>query len=182
MVNTLIELGRNRPPVAASYETGEPVAIVEPTAVADAEKKETKPVVRTVSGPQGKSTTLAADAAQFTPDEGPGIYELRLPAGVRRIAVNLPAEEAKTAPLPVESLEALGVRLVRDDAAPTEATMAAQRTLQLEEMESRQQLWRPLLAAAVVLLVVETWFAGRAARRESTALGGVVPATGEAAL
>ncbi|MBN8627211.1 MAG: hypothetical protein J0M17_17165, partial [Planctomycetes bacterium] len=166
LVNTLIELGRHRPQLASSYEAGESIELAD---VAPGAKPS---AARTLVDPAGKESSLAADLKQFTPSEGPGLYELRSPAGVRRIAVNLAASESRTAPLAVEALEALGVRLAKDEAAPTEQTLAAERTLQLEEMESRQQLWRPLLAAALVLIVVETWFAGRSARREAAAGGG----------
>lgn len=166
LVNTLIDLGRHRPQFASSYEAGEPIDL------ADAAPGARPPPARTVVGPAGKESSLAADVKQFTPSDGPGLYELRSPAGVRRIAVNLPASESRTAPLAVEALEALGVRLAKGDAPATEQTLAAERTLQLEEMESRQQLWRPLLAAALLLIVVETWFAGRSARREAAAGGG----------
>jgi hypothetical protein len=98
----------------------------------------------------------------------PGIHELpgEKAGEVKRVAVNLPADESKTAPLPVEALEALGVRLAKESAPVSPATVEEKRNLQVRELEARQQLWRWCLVAALGAVVAETWYAGRVSRRE----------------
>jgi hypothetical protein len=64
-----------------------------------------------------------------------------------------------TSPLPVETLEQMGCRLtkrVRDD--PTAQHLRQMRDV---ELEGRQSLWRWLALAALTVLLVETWLAGR---------------------
>lgn len=164
LMTTLVELGPRRPPRSANYEIGRSVDIAAMT-TSNAVEDAGKPWI--VKSPAGRQTTLSAAAAWFTPADGPGIYELQRGAITRRIAVNVPSDESKTSLLGVEALEALGVRLAKDDATTEAETLATARTLQLEEMEAKQQLWRPLLAAALALIIVETWYAGRIARREA---------------
>jgi hypothetical protein len=120
----------------------------------------------TIFTPTKREVSVAADASQFVLADGPGIYEVRSSAGLQRIAANVPADESKTAPLGNEALETLGVRLAKTDAAPIPATIEEKRSLQFLEMEARQQLWRWCLAVALGVVIVETWYAGRVARRE----------------
>ena len=78
--------------------------------------------------------------------------------------VNLAPEESKTGPIPVEELQRLGLPLkvpVADQARQLEQ----KKKLQNVELEARQKLWRWLIVAAVVVLMVETWLAGRLTRR-----------------
>lgn len=123
----------------------------------------------TVKTPSGREQSISVEAPQLTFADGPGVYEVRSAAGLQRIAANVPADESKTAPLGTEALEALGVRLSPPNAAATSATTEEKRSLQILELEARQQLWRICLAAAIGLTIVETWYAGRVARREATA-------------
>ena len=120
----------------------------------------------TIFTPTTREVTVAADVPQFVLADGPGIYEVRSSVGLQRIAANVPADESKTAPLGNEALETLGVRLAKADAAPMPATIEEKRSLQFLEMEARQQLWRWCLAVALGVVIVETWYAGRVARRE----------------
>jgi anti-sigma-K factor RskA len=82
--------------------------------------------------------------------------------------VNLGPEESKTALLPIETLQKLGVPLkteARPD--PKQAALAAKARQQMQavELESRQKLWRWLIVIALVVLMMETWLAGRITRR-----------------
>ena len=81
-----------------------------------------------------------------------------------RFAVNLDPVESRTAPLPMDDLERLGVPVGLKAA---EAVRGAQRKTHLQnvELEDRQRLWRWFTIAALGVLLVETWLAGRAARR-----------------
>jgi hypothetical protein len=81
-----------------------------------------------------------------------------------RFVVNLDPAESRTAPLPIDQLEHLGVPL-----KPREIEWAKQteekRRLHATELENQQKLWRWLTFAAVVVLLVETWLAGWLTRR-----------------
>jgi hypothetical protein len=112
--------------------------------------------------PDGREVTLAADAAHFAETDQPGIYRLLSGAEETRFAVNLDAAESNTAPLDLEQLEQRGVRF---GASLTRAErLARQRQQRDTELESRQKIWRWLIVGMLGVVIVETWWAGRAAR------------------
>jgi hypothetical protein len=198
LMTTLVELGSRRSTTVAAFDAGASVNLAQltsggdvpagevtspnnsvtatasttiptPTASAPASAKSLSgPWV--VRAPDGGETKVAVAAPRYDFAAGPGVYEVRSAAGLSRVAVNVAADESKTAPLGVEALESLGVRLVRDENVErSEAAVAERQTLQVQEMESRQKLWQWCLAAALGVIVVETWYAGRTARREALA-------------
>ncbi|MGB7160925.1 MAG: BatA domain-containing protein [Tepidisphaeraceae bacterium] len=119
---------------------------------------------RVISGPDGRQIELAASASTFDGADRPGIYRLQYSGRERALAVNLPADESRTAPLAVEELEQLGARLSTQAVPPAE--MAQQRRqLQVVELENRQKLWRWLIVGVLALLVAETALAGHLAHR-----------------
>ena len=79
-----------------------------------------------------------------------------------RLAVNVDPAESRTAPLGADELERLGVPVTRARVAPAAPVSAA--TLLGAEAEGRQKLWRWLVAAALLVLLAETFLAGRAIR------------------
>jgi len=96
-----------------------------------------------------------------------------LDAAPVKFAVNLDAAESKTAPMPVDELERLGLPMKSVEAAPA-LVAAKQETLHNAELEARQKLWRWLIVAALAVLLIETWLAGwitrwTAASAEATA-------------
>ena len=94
----------------------------------------------------------------------PGIVEITDGGRLRRIAVNLDANESRTAPLSTDELERLGVPVAQrapDAAAATNTTAL----LQGAEAEGRQKLWRWFLVAALAVLLFESALAGWTARR-----------------
>lgn len=118
--------------------------------------------------PGGAVTPLSPSAATLSDLEQPGTYTLiGTSSGGRlevRFAVNLPPAESRTDPLPLEALEAAGVLLAASDSATAiQAAADRERQLQNRELEGRQKLWRWLIVAAVVILLVETLLAGRLA-------------------
>ena len=122
---------------------------------------------RALVTPDGRKLDVPGAAAATAPEwvDQPGIY--RLSAGGREtpVAVNLPPDEARTAPVAVEELERFGAKL---GTAETAAELVArQRQLRQAELESRQKLWRWVIVAVLGLLAVETFVAGRLARRAS---------------
>lgn len=149
-----------------------------------------------VRKPDGSQARVAA-GEKFTQTDLPGVYTVSgadsrpasEPTAVRvsssggqsnqpassasggsfQFAVNLDPAESKTAPLALEQLERLGVS-VKFQPAQTAAQRQRQRQhLQAAELEQRQKLWRWLIVAALVLLVVETLLAGWLTRRSVVA-------------
>jgi hypothetical protein len=114
--------------------------------------------------PDGSVVRLASGVSHFDQTTMPGIYQTSGGIRPRAFAVNLDPAESRTAPLPLDALERLGVP-VSARSAPTVGASAGRTRLQNAELESRQGWWRWVLLATVALLVGETWLAGRAARR-----------------
>ncbi len=134
---------------------------------------DTIPVSRASSGeslaiqpPQGAPIPLNG-ADQFTETALPGIYTSTSSQNPWRFAVNIPPEESKTAPIPVEELQRLGLPL-KLPAADQARQVEQKKRLQNIELEARQKLWRWLILAALVVLVLETWVAGYVSRRATT--------------
>jgi hypothetical protein len=118
---------------------------------------------RQMLGPDGNKLEVPESAAVFTAADSPGIYRLSFAGREMPLAVNLEADESRTAPFPVEDLESRGVRL---GTQPTQKELAQrQRQLRLIELENRQKLWRWLIVAVLAVLVLETALAGRLAHR-----------------
>ncbi len=100
-------------------------------------------------------------AAAYQHTEAPGIYVATRNGESESWAINVAAEESKTDPLPMESLERLGVLTKRPSSEPAPiVSPMQQRQLQLEELERRQAWWQwCLLAAGAVLLIETAWAA-----------------------
>jgi hypothetical protein len=105
-------------------------------------------------------------AQYFVGDEGapgdkPGIFHIQ-PSAVR-VAVNLSPDESRTAPLSPDHLASLGVPLHRD---PASVKVDPKRIAEVRatELESRQKLWRWILATCLGVLLIETLLAGRLSR------------------
>ncbi|QEH36394.1 hypothetical protein OJF2_49570 [Aquisphaera giovannonii] len=122
---------------------------------------------RTVRKPDGSSVAIEAGVGSFSGTDAPGLYAAETAKGRVEFAVNLDPAETRTAPMDAETLERLGCRLSKD-AARVEADREAMRQLQIEELEGRQKLWRPLILAALAVLIVETWLGGWLGRPRAT--------------
>ena len=122
-----------------------------------------------VGKPDGKDVQVPADAASFNDTDQPGIYRAARAADEIRFAVNLAAAESNTAPLEMEQLKQLGVRL--SESLTRAERLSQQRQKRDTELESQQKLWRWAIVAALGVLIFETVWAGRAARQivQSTA-------------
>jgi hypothetical protein len=115
--------------------------------------------------PDDSQLTLAAGETNFTRTDLPGIYTLAAESGPKRFVVNLDASESRTAPLPVDELERLGVPMVHGT-DPTRSLEVERKTrLQNSELENRQKLWRWFIVVTLLVLVGETLLGGRAMRR-----------------
>jgi hypothetical protein len=120
----------------------------------------------TIRTPDGR-TIEAPPGESFSGTDVPGVYFIIGLSVTQQFAVNLAESESKTAPLPPEELQRLGVPLGNSYKPKAERVEQKRRQLHHLELENRQKLWRWLIIAVLVLLVVETWFAARLTRRVS---------------
>jgi hypothetical protein len=126
----------------------------------------------TVRRPDGKEIPQpeAGSPWEYAQTDVPGIYTVSNSPDIPQFAVNLAASESKTAPLAVEELEKLGLRLAhRGPELPKEELEAEKRQMLAVELENRQKLWRWAIVAALVVLVFETWLAGWLTHRSAAA-------------
>jgi hypothetical protein len=115
-----------------------------------------------VEMPDGARAALPAGAEAFDGADQPGLYRVRFGDEEFRFAVNVAGAESDTAPLELERLEQLGVRLnQRRSRAERAALVRQQRDI---ELEGRQKVWRWAIVAALATLMLETWLSGRASR------------------
>ena len=152
LIYSLLELAGGAAEAPAQWFIGDAVPV---PASADAV------AVRT---PTGKSLALPVGAASFADTNEPGLYEFMANGRIQRFAVNLDANESRTAPLGTDELEHLGVPVT---AARTDALQKPDDTKLLAgaEAENRQKLWRWFVTATIFVLLIETALAGRTARR-----------------
>jgi hypothetical protein len=109
--------------------------------------------------PDGQRTPVAADQSTVMGGDMPGVYKLIGPDKSQSIAVNLAADESRTAPMDRAELERYGIPLQLFQSAAQVQHDRQQRRDQ--EIESRQRIWRWLLAASLAVLAVETYWARR---------------------
>jgi len=120
----------------------------------------------TVRKPDGAE--MKSSITNFTETLTPGVYEVTAAAGGKpaRFVVNLEPAESRTAPLPMDELERLGVPIVQPSVS-VKRELERQTRLQSSELESRQKLWRWVLVGTIVMLLGETWLASRTSRQMS---------------
>ncbi len=120
---------------------------------------------RTAGGPAQPAISEIGRPSVTSLPSVPGIHELST-SPPRRIALNVPAVESQTEPLPFDTWEQLGVPLrgstATGPAAPASPSLTAATT------ESQQQLWRWLLWLAVALLALESLFSLTLSRRPAS--------------
>lgn len=153
LVSALVDGGCSGDTERTAFLVNEPVPLGDQTEAA-------KPAA--VTKPDGSKVSLATDARTFDATDAPGIYSRESADGPQRWAVNLDPQESRTAAVGVETLEQLGCRLV--GAAPVAQNEAQREQLHDAQLEGRQKFWQWLLVAALGVVVVETWLAGRVAR------------------
>lgn len=110
--------------------------------------------------PDGSVINLEPAQQTFAQTDQPGIYTIESDTDSRLFAVNLSARECRTAPMPIEDLEKLGVRLDQSGDVHIEKVKKARHHSNLAEMEYEQKLWRRLLAALLAVALIETALAG----------------------
>jgi hypothetical protein len=151
LIQGVLERACGRPLEAANLTVGQPAALPAGSQSITVEK------------PDGTRATLPAGAESFDDADQPGLYRVQVGDEEFRFAVNVAAAESNTAPLELEQLEQLGVRL---NQSRSRAERAAQVRQQRDmELESRQKVWRWVIVAALAVLIVETWLSGRTAQQ-----------------
>ncbi|RUL87177.1 BatA domain-containing protein [Tautonia sociabilis] len=152
LMAALLDLGGDDRFDATSLIVGDPVPL--PEGEGD----------RAVRTPAGAVVALADQADWFEGTDAPGLYAIESSGGSAPFAVNLDPSESRTDPIELAALEQLGVRSAGREADPA-AEAEQLRQLMNAELEGRQKLWRWGIVAAIGILIVETWLAGRLARR-----------------
>ncbi len=153
---SMLELAGGVSSASTQFAVGDPIAL--PAGV----------VATAMRQPDGRSVPLAEKATEFAGTMLPGIYEATVAGAARgpRFAVNLDANESRTAPLALDELEQLGLPVAKSAAdAPKAAQQETATLLQGVEAEGRQKLWRWFIAGTLLVLLVESALAGWTARR-----------------
>lgn len=119
----------------------------------------------TILKPNGDLRSLSSNEAPFTETDQPGIYRVNSDQREQLFAVNVHPAESRTDPLDIAEIEQLGCRLIGEtDPAVVQEQL---RQMRNAELEGRQNLWRWLIAFAIVVLICETWLASRRAQPRS---------------
>lgn len=121
----------------------------------------------TVRDPDGTIVAIPRGSTYFSDTSQPGVYTLETPDGSGTFAINLDPLESKTTALEDVTLQKLGCRLASHSPKPFDH--GELRQMYNMELENRQKLWRWLIVAAIGVLIVETWLAGRRAASRHTA-------------
>jgi hypothetical protein len=151
-LTAMLESGAPRHSIATNYLVHDRVPL--PSAL----DSSPRPVVHTPDG----QVVLSTGNQPFYETDQPGVYTVDISGESRSFAVNLDPLESKTSPLPVETLEQFGCRLVNRSHKASDSEL--ERQMRNAELESRQRLWRWLILAATLVLISETWLAGRRSR------------------
>ncbi|MFZ2148521.1 MAG: hypothetical protein WAV28_15000, partial [Sedimentisphaerales bacterium] len=112
-----------------------------------------------VRKPNDSLISLDAGQQAFTQTDLPGIYAIESSTGNHLFAVNLPAKECQTAPMPIEELERFTVSL-------TPPLRGAGRAGQIRRydnfagLEYEQKVWRWVFIALLAVSLIELWLAG----------------------
>ena len=154
LLYSLLELTGGLTTAPSQYLVGDPVAL---TGAPGAEL--------TLRAPDGKTVPIAAGATNFTQTLQPGVYTITSATPPKSFAVNLDPAESRTLPLSVDELEHRGAPVAATVPVNAAGEAKRQAILQSSEAESRQKLWRWLIAAALAVLVGESALAGWTARR-----------------
>ena len=109
--------------------------------------------------PDNSVIKLEAGQEVFEQTDMPGIYTIESEQGNRLFAINLPSEECRTAPMPLEDIEQLGVSF-EDTSQSAEDKILQAKHNSFIKLENEQKLWRWIIIAVLIVLIIETWLAG----------------------
>jgi Mg-chelatase subunit ChlD len=144
-------------PLPAQYRVGDVVLLAEFGIAAQSPM--------TVRLPDATQLALGPADTNFSRTDIPGVYTLSTKESARQFVVNLDPSESRTAPLPLDELERLGVPVLQKTTEVRLQDAERKTRFQNAELENRQKLWRWFIAGTLAVLLIETWLAGRTARR-----------------
>ena len=121
-----------------------------------------QPKSMTISNPQQDKFQLKKNESTFKQTNLPGIYHWKTTKNNGFFAVNIVPSESQTVALDQSRLEQHGIQLGRQ--LSSEEEHERDRQMRDLELENRQKFWQWLIAAAVVIVLCETWLSGRLAR------------------
>jgi hypothetical protein len=126
--------------------------------------------------PDDSVILLNTGEESFTQTDLPGIYTIQSSAGNHIFALNLPATECRTAVMPIEDLEMLGVSLVQPSGYSAEhadlsISTRASRHRSFAVLESEQKIWRWIFIGLLAVSFIEIALAGWLTRSPSNLLG-----------
>jgi hypothetical protein len=156
LLYSLLDLGGAAASPPQQYFVGDPVSLT-----ADAGREASAAAVKL---PDGTEMRQKPSETNFTRTVMPGIYSIPAASPPKRFAVNLEPAESRTVPLPTDELERLGVPAPQPGPVASSPAERAAR-FQNADLEAHQKLWRWFILAALGVLGLETWLAGRTARR-----------------
>ncbi|MCP4709097.1 MAG: hypothetical protein GY869_10770 [Planctomycetes bacterium] len=123
-------------------------------------------------GPDQTEVALGAGEEIFYVPDEPGYYTFESNEDTLLYAVNIAARESQTAPMTVEELETFGVSFEVRESPQSESKRQVRRDREdLYEQESEQKLWRWILLATGMVLLVETGWAGWLSRSKDQTQG-----------
>jgi hypothetical protein len=152
LLYSMMEQGSQRSAFKAANRIGQPVIL-------PGEAK----VERTVKLPDGKLESIPSSASIFHAKQ-PGIFTLQSTRPVS-FAVNLSSRESRTDLLPMERLEGLKLPFGPKSTKSMAIVKKREQSLVDEQLEKRQKVWRWLVLAAILLVLLETWLGGWMWRR-----------------
>lgn len=162
LLYSILEYGGVRMGTQAQHVVGDPVPVTGPGGPrADMR----------VRRPDGATVVLDARVETFTETDVPGIYGVESAGETTWFAVNVAASESRTDPMPLEDLERLGLSMKTPGPAVVGQVAKTMIHRGLVEAENQQKLWRWVLVAAWVVLLMEIWLAGRLTRPATESQG-----------
>ncbi|HND55117.1 MAG TPA: hypothetical protein PLV92_22035, partial [Pirellulaceae bacterium] len=156
MISALVDLS------CGAVESAASVVVHEPMPLALLDRPGASRVDTTIARPDGTSDKVEQGAERYGKTDEPGVYRATRGDSEASCAVNVAGSESDTASLELAQLEQLGVRFGnRVSQAERVSQLRQQRDV---ELEGRQKIWRWLIVVALVVLIGETLWAGRATR------------------
>ena len=161
VVNSLLERVEGTAPPPSRLTVGSPLPL---SILSDTKEFE-------VTRPSGLQKQFKNGSTELILADDPGIYKVAwtTSSGPRKslFSANLDPLESRTSPLELDELAAIGIPLAK--ASSEEPSDDEKRQLQSRELEASQRVWQWLILGGLLLLLLETWLAGRTAESQGLA-------------